>query len=72
MAWFSASKVDGRWARFYELGTNRPIFVGRDGVVKYSLGEIEEERQRGYRWWVDRPAKMLAESYPAWRQRVSH
>lgn len=22
------------WARFYELKTNRPIFVGRDGVVK--------------------------------------
>ncbi len=36
------------WARFYELGTNRPVFSGRDGVVKYSLAEIEPERRVGY------------------------
>ena len=28
---------DSRWARFYELGTNRPIFSGRDGVCGTSL-----------------------------------
>ena len=27
------------WARFYEIGSNRPIFVGRDGVVKYSVAK---------------------------------
>src|SRR6185295_11796166 len=32
------------WARFYEIGSNRPIFCGRDGVIKYSLAEIEYER----------------------------
>ena len=36
------------WARFYEIGSNRPIFVGRDGVVKYSVAEIEHERRTGY------------------------
>ena len=44
------------WARFYEIGTNRPIFSGRDSVVKYNLSEIEYERRTGYRWYVDRPA----------------
>lgn len=47
------------WARFYELGTNRPIFCGRDGIVKYSLAEIEYERRNGYLWYVDRPAHLL-------------
>src|SRR5262249_26867676 len=42
------------WARFYELGTNRPIFSGRDSVIRYSLAEIEYERRNGYRWYVDR------------------
>ena len=55
------------WARFYELGTNRPIFCGRDSVVKYSLAEIEYERRNGYRWYVDRPAKLLEKDYPEWK-----
>ncbi len=54
------------WARFYELGTNRPIFCGRDSVVKYSMAEIEYERRNGYRWYVDRPARLLDTDYPEW------
>ncbi len=57
------------WARFYELGTNRPIFCGRDSVVKYSMAEIEYERRNGYRWYVDRPAKLLDAEYPEWARR---
>jgi len=59
------------WARFYEIGSNRPIFVGRDGVVKYSVAEIEHERRTGYAWYVDEPAKLLKKEYPAWRERVT-
>jgi PelA/Pel-15E family pectate lyase len=57
------------WARFYEIGSNRPIFSGRDSVKKYSLAEIEYERRNGYRWYVDRPAKLLSEDYPRWKAR---
>jgi len=39
------------WARFYEIGTNRPIFAGRDGVKRYALDEIEAERRNGYAWY---------------------
>ena len=55
------------WARFYELETNRPLFSSRDSVRKYSLAEIEYERRNGYRWYVDRPAKLLNEEYPRWK-----
>ena len=55
-----------QWARFYELNTNRPMFSGRDGIVKYSVAEIEYERRNGYRWYVDRPAKLLSDDYPQW------
>ncbi|HBJ33269.1 MAG TPA: pectate lyase [Planctomycetaceae bacterium] len=44
-------RADELWARFYEIGTNRPIFSDRDGVVKYSLDEIGSERRGGYTWY---------------------
>jgi len=56
------------WARFYEIGTNRPIFCGRDGVIKYSLAEIEYERRTGYAWYISAPASLLAKDYPAWQK----
>jgi PelA/Pel-15E family pectate lyase len=46
-----ASVTTPLWARFYELGTNRPIFIGRDTIVKYNLSEIEQERRTGYSWY---------------------
>ena len=58
------------WARFYELGTNRPIFSGRDSVIHYALAEIEPERRFGYIWYVDAPARLLAKDYPAWRAQL--
>jgi len=59
------------WARFYEIDTNRPIFSGRDSVIKYSVAEIESERRNGYRWYTDAPAKLIDREYPAWLKRVT-
>jgi PelA/Pel-15E family pectate lyase len=55
------------WARFYELGTNRPIFLGRDKVVRYDHNEIERERRVGYVYLSDWPANLLNRDYPRWR-----
>ena len=59
------------WARFYEIGTNRPIFADRDGVKKYSLAEIGIERRTGYQWLKYWPKNTLEKTYPAWKARVS-
>ncbi len=59
------------WARFYEIGTNRPIFSGRDSVIKYSVAEIEHERRTGYGWYSNRAADLLKKEYPAWRSRIT-
>lgn len=51
MHWYERSKVrDGLWNRYYELGSNRPIFGDRDGKIHYRLDEITEERRNGYSW----------------------
>lgn len=44
------------WARFYDLKTNKPIFVGRDGIAKANLSEIEKERRTGYLWYGKWPS----------------
>ncbi|WP_116106295.1 pectate lyase [Lewinella sp. IMCC34191] len=58
------------WARFYEIGTNYPMFVGRDGVVRYALSEIEYERRVGYSWINDWARRLLERDYPAWEKRI--
>jgi PelA/Pel-15E family pectate lyase len=57
------------WARFYQIGTNRPIFCGRDGKIKYSLAEIEHERRTGYSWYGRGPAELLNRDYPIWQKK---
>lgn len=59
------------WARFYEIGTNRPIFCDRDGVPKRSLAEISYERRNGYGWLGTWPQPLLDTEYPAWKQRTA-
>ena len=39
------------WARFYELGTDRPLFSDRDSSVHYDVAEISKERRTGYAWY---------------------
>ena len=57
------------WARFYEIGTNKPIFCGRDGKIKATLAEIEPERRTGYSWYGAYPAGFLTREYPKWQKR---
>ncbi len=58
------------WARFYELGTGRPIFVGRDKVIHYDFAEIERERRAGYAYYNDNAVSLLESNYPRWKKRL--
>lgn len=68
-----AVKVDGEtpllWARFYSINSMRPIFIGRDAVIKYSVDEIERERAMGYAWYVESPDSLISRDYPKWKAR---
>ncbi len=55
------------WARFYEIGANKPFFSGRDGIKKYNLAEIEHERRVNYQWYTNTPALLLARHYSEWQ-----
>ena len=57
------------WGRFTEIGTNKPMFIGRDGVVKYNLEEIEHERRTNYSYIDNYAEDLLKEDYPRWKQK---
>lgn len=54
------------WARYYEIGTNKPFFCDRDGIIKYSIQEIGYERRNGYAWYGVWAKKLLEKEYPSW------
>ncbi len=57
------------WARFYELGTNRPLYLDRDSVFRYNFAEIGYERRSGYAYHGTWAERLLTRDYPAWRAR---
>jgi PelA/Pel-15E family pectate lyase len=57
------------WARFYEIGSNKPIFSGRDSIKKYDVKEIESERRNGYAWYGTWPKNLLEKEYPEWAKK---
>jgi PelA/Pel-15E family pectate lyase len=58
------------WARFYEIGTNRPIFSGRDSIVRNDMAAIEHERRVNYAWYGYWPETVLKQ-YPDWKRASS-
>lgn len=48
--YFYESEGSRIWYRFYEIGTNKPLFLGRDSVPHHDITKIEEERRHGYSW----------------------
>ena len=53
------------WARFYEIGTDRPVFGDRDKSLHDDVNELSRERRNGYGWYRNTPKQVLVE-YEAW------
>ena len=57
------------WGRFNDIRTGRPIFVGRDGKIKYHLNEIERERRVNYNYIDNYAEDLLNKKYPKWEKK---
>ena len=44
---------DGRWARFYDLETENPIFANRGYEIVHNIKDVKLERRHGYGWFND-------------------
>lgn len=51
-----------RWARLYDLTSQKPIFGDRDRTIHDTLEDLSLERRTGYAWYVTSPAKLLDEN----------
>ena len=58
------------WARYYEIGTNRPIFGDRDRGIHDDVNEISRERRDGYAWYRNSPERVL-ERFAQWNREHS-
>jgi PelA/Pel-15E family pectate lyase len=56
------------WARYYEPGTDRPIFGNRDKTIRDRLDEVAAERLKGYNWYSEVPQSALTQ-YAIWKKR---
>jgi PelA/Pel-15E family pectate lyase len=75
-AWVKVDEAQGRrlvdkpgagplWARYYDIGTLKPVFGDRDKSLHDDVNDLSLERRNGYNWWGTGPAKALA-AYEAW------
>jgi PelA/Pel-15E family pectate lyase len=55
------------WARYYQIGTDKPIFGDRDKTIHDDVNELSRERRNGYAWFNAEGAAALAE-YKTWAQ----
>jgi PelA/Pel-15E family pectate lyase len=54
------------WARFYQIGSDRPIFGDRDKSIHDRVDELSMERRRGYKWYTTDPQSAL-KTYENWQ-----
>jgi PelA/Pel-15E family pectate lyase len=56
------------WTRYYELGTEKPLFCDRNSKFLYSMDEVSRERRSGYGWYTYAPQEVL-DKYPEWQKK---
>ncbi len=55
------------WSRFYQTGTELPVFGDRDKSIHDKVNELSKERQTGYRWYGSDPQSALVR-FEKWSQ----
>ncbi|MGB6696146.1 MAG: pectate lyase [Terracidiphilus sp.] len=55
------------WSRYYQIGTDKPIFGDRDKTIHDDVNDLSLERRNGYSWFNTEGIAVLNE-YKAWEQ----
>lgn len=56
------------WTRYYELGTEKPLFCDRNSKFLYSMAEVSRERRNGYAWYTYAPQEVL-DKHQEWQNK---
>jgi len=55
------------WSRYYQIGTDKPIFGDRDKTIHDDVNDLSLERRNGYSWFNTQGIAVLNE-YKTWAQ----
>ena len=55
------------WARYYQIGTDKPIFADRDKSIHDNVSELTKERKNGYSWYHVDPLAVV-ERFEKWNK----
>jgi PelA/Pel-15E family pectate lyase len=55
------------WSRYYQIGTDKPIFGDRDKTIHDDVNDLSLERRNGYSWFNTEGVSVLSE-YKSWAQ----
>lgn len=55
------------WARYYEIGSDRPIFGDRDKTIHDDVNELSRERRNGYNWYSAEATRAL-DRFTTWSE----
>jgi PelA/Pel-15E family pectate lyase len=55
------------WSRYYQIGTDKPIFGDRDKTIHDDVNDLSLERRNGYSWFNGEGVAVLNE-YKTWAQ----
>ncbi len=55
------------WARYYQIGTDKPIFGDRDKTIHDDVNDLSLERRNGYSWYNAEGVAVL-NAYKTWAQ----
>jgi PelA/Pel-15E family pectate lyase len=55
------------WSRYYQIGTDKPIFGDRDKTIHDDVNELSRERRNGYSWYNGGGVAVLSD-YKTWAQ----
>jgi PelA/Pel-15E family pectate lyase len=58
------------WARYYQTGTDHPIFGDRDKSIHDNVNDLSAERRNGYAWYGIGPQRAL-DRFEKWNQEHS-
>jgi len=61
-------KARPRWARFYDLENQQPMFCDRDGIPKRNFSDLGYERRNGYAWYGNWAQNLVEKEYPRWKK----
>ena len=55
------------WSRYYQIGTDKPIFGDRDKTIHDDVNDLSLERRNGYSWFNTGGVAVLSD-YKTWEQ----